>query len=93
MKRYGAEAVRFAEQIMLATGYFGTRPSEQPTVEIDHMTLQVSYSNGIVFHFVASHNPDGICDCCLQRITLDANPIYDGSCYKYSSVNGVLQTT
>lgn len=39
MKRYGAEAVRFAEQIMLATGYFGTRPSEQPTVEIDHMTL------------------------------------------------------
>lgn len=93
MKRYGAEAVRFAEQVMLATGYFDTRPSEQPTVGINHTVLRVSYSNGIVFHFVASHSPDGICDCRLRWITLDGNPLYDGGCYRHSSVDDVLQMT
>lgn len=94
MKKYKEEAMRFAEQVMLVTGYFNTRlPSEQPKVEISHTALWFSYSNGIVFHFTANRSRDGVCDCLLQRITLDGNLIYNGCCYRHSSVYGVLQRT
>lgn len=37
MKKYRAEAMRFAGQVMLATGYFNTRlPTEQPKTEINY---------------------------------------------------------
>ncbi len=94
MKKYKTEAVRFAEQVMRATGYFNTRlPSEQPKVEINYTALRLSYSNGIVFHFVANRSRDGICDCHLQRITLDGNQIYNGCFCRYPSVVGVSQKT
>lgn len=79
MKKYRAEAVRFAGQVMLATGYFNTRlPTEQPKTEINYTELRLSYSNGIVFHFVADRSRDGVCGCYLQRITLDGKQIYNG---------------
>ena len=62
----------FAGQVMLATGYFNTRlPTEQPQTEINYTELRLSYSNGIVFYFVADRSRDGVCGCYLQRITLD----------------------
>lgn len=92
MEKYKTEAMRFAEQVMLATGYFNTRlPTEQPTVEINYTTLQLSYSNGIVFHFGSERSRDGICNCFLQRITLDGNNIYDGYFCRCSCVSGILQ--
>lgn len=46
MKKYRAEAMRFAGQVMLATGYFNTRlPTEQPKTEINYTELRLSYSN------------------------------------------------
>ena len=71
-EKYRAEAMRFAGQVMLATGYFNTRlPTEQPKTEINYTELRLSYSNGIVFYFVADRSRDGVCGCYLQRITLD----------------------
>lgn len=94
MKKYKEEAVRFAEQVMLATGYFNTLLySEQPKIEISYTALWLSYSNGIVFHFTANRSRDGVCDCLLQRITLDGNLIYNGCCCRHSSIYGVLQRT
>ena len=62
MKKYRAEAMRFAGQVMLATGYFNTRlPTEQPKTEINYTELRLSYSNGIVFYFVADRSRDGVC--------------------------------
>lgn len=71
--------MRFAGQVMLATGYFNTRlPTEQPKTEINYTELRLSYSNGIVFYFVADRSRDGVCGCYLQRITLDGKQIYNG---------------
>ena len=94
MKKYRAEAMRFAGQVMLATGYFNTRlPTEQPKTEINYTELRLSYSNGIVFYFVADRSRDGVCGCYLQRITLDGKQIYNGCFSRYSSVDDVLQKT
>ena len=42
MKKYRAEAMRFAGQVMLATGYFNTRlPTEQPKTEINYTGIAI----------------------------------------------------
>ncbi len=54
MERYRTEAVRFAKQVMLATGYFNTHfPTEKPQTAINYTSLRLSYSNDIEFHFVS----------------------------------------
>ena len=61
MEKYRTEAVRFAEQVMLATGYFNTHlPTEKPQAAINYTSLRLSYSNDIEFHFVADRSPDGM---------------------------------
>lgn len=92
MKKYQTEAIRFAEQVMLATGYFNSRmPSEKPQSEINYTSLTLSYSNGIKFTFVSERSRDGIDDCYLQLITLDGRQIYNGCFRRYASVAAILQ--
>ncbi len=92
MKKYRAEAVRFAEQVMLALGYFNSRlPSESPEAEINYTTLTLSYSNGIRLTFVSGRSRDGIDNCYLQLITLDGRQIYNGCYRRCPSVIGILQ--
>ena len=92
MKKYQTEAIRFAEQVMLATGYFNSRmPSEKPHSEINYTSLTLSYSNGIKFTFVSERSCGGIDNCYLQLITLDGRQIYNGCFRKYSSVTAILQ--
>lgn len=92
MEKYRKEAVRFAEQVMLATGYFNTHlPTEKPQTAINYTSLRLSYSNGVEFHFVADRCHDGIDNCYLQQITLDGKQIYNGCFRGCSCVVGVLQ--
>lgn len=94
MEKYRKEAVRFAEQVMLATGYFNTHlPTEKPQAAINYTSLRLSYSNDIEFHFVADRSPDGIDNCYLQRITLGGKQIYNGCFHRHACVDGVLQMT
>ena len=94
MEKYRTEAVRFAEQVMLATGYFNTHlPTEKPQAAINYTSLRLSYSNDIEFHFVADRSPDGIDNCYLQRITLGGKQIYNGCFHRHACVDGVLQMT
>lgn len=94
MEKYRTEAVRFAEQVMLATGYFNTSlPPEKPQTAINYTSLRLSYSNNIVFHFVADRSHDGVCNCYLQRITLNGKQIYNGCFRKHSCVDEILQMT
>lgn len=91
MKMYQTEAIRFAGQVMLATGYFNSRlPSEKPQSEINYTSLTLSYSNGIKFTFVSERSRDGIDNCYLQLITLDGRQIYNGCFRKYASVAAIL---
>lgn len=92
MRKYRTEAVRFAEQVMLALGYFNSQlPSEEPLSEINHTSLTLSYSNGIEFTFVSERSRDGIDNCYLQLITLDGRQIYNGCFRKFASVAAILQ--
>lgn len=92
MKKYQTEAIRFAGQVMLATGYFNSRmPSEKPQSEINYTSLTLSYSNGIKFTFVSERSRDGIDNCYLQLITLDGRQIYNGCFRRYASVVAILQ--
>lgn len=94
MEKYRTEAVRFAEQVMLATGYFNTRlQTEKPQIAINYTSLRLSYSNGIEFHFVSDRSHDGICDCYLQRITFGGKQIYNGCFHRHVCVDGVLRMT
>lgn len=94
MEKYRTEAVRFAEQVMLATGYFNTSlPTEKPQTAINYTSLRLSYSNDIVFHFVSDRSYNGICDCYLQRITLGGKQIYNGCFHRHACVDEVLQMT
>lgn len=94
MEKYRTEAVRFAEQVMLATGYFNTSLlPEKPQTAINYTSLRLSYSNNIVFHFVADRSHDGVCNCYLQRITLNGKQIYNGCFRKHSCVDEILQMT
>ena len=48
MKKYSAEAVKFAEQLLLAAGYFnGNRPVEKPLVTVNYTSLYLTYGNSI----------------------------------------------
>lgn len=92
MKKYQAEAVRFAEQVMLATGYFNSYlPTERPQSEINYTTLTLSYSNGIRLTFVSERGSYGIVNCYLQLMTLDGRQIYNGCFRRYPSVVAILQ--
>lgn len=94
MEKYKTEAVRFAEQVMLATGYFNTcLPTEKPQTAINYTSLRLSYSNDIEFYFVSDRSHNGICDCYLQRITLGDKQIYNGCFHRHACVEGVLQMT
>ncbi len=92
--RYKAKAIPFAEQIMLATGYFNTnQPLEKPKVAINYTSLRLSYSNGIEMTFASEYGCGGICNCYLQLITLNGNQIYNGCFRRHASVEAVMQMT
>ncbi len=94
MLKYKAEAIPFAEQVMLATGYFNTnQPSEKPTVAINYTTMRLSYSNGIEMTFGSEYGRNGVCNCHLQLITLDGNQIYNGYFRRHASVEAVMLAT
>ncbi len=94
MLRYRVEAIPFAEQIMLATGYFNTnQPVEKPKVKINYTSLRLSYSNGIEMMFGSEYGRGGVCNCYLQLITLNRNQIYNGYFRRYASVEDVMLAT
>lgn len=94
MLKYKAEAMPFAEQVMLATGYFNTnQPVEKPKAKISHTSLRLSYSNGIEMLFVSEYGCGGVCNCYLQLITLNGKQIYNGCFRRHASVEAVMQAT
>lgn len=87
MKKYRTEVVRFAEQIMLAIGYFHSQfPSEKPHFEINHTSLTLTHSDGIKFTFVSERSRDGIGHYYLQLITHYGKQIYNSCFRRYPSV-------
>ncbi len=94
MHKYKAEAIPFAEQVMLATGYFNTnQPLEKPKVAINYTSMRLSYSNGIEMSFVSEYDRGGVCNCYLQLITLNGRLIYNGCFRRYTSVEAIMQET
>ena len=79
MKKYSAEAVKFAEQVLLAAGYFnGNCPVEKPSVTENYTSLYLTYTNGISITFDSERSRDGVENCRLSIIDLDGERIYNG---------------
>ena len=93
MKKYSAEAVKFAEQLLLAAGYFnGNRPVEKPSVTINYTSLYLTYGNGISITFDCERSRDGVDNCRLTVIDLDGERIYNGW-RRLGSVDEILYYT
>lgn len=79
MERYAPEAVKFAEQLLLATGYFNSNnPEERPSVSFNYTTLYLTYANGIEMTFDSSRSSDGVKDCYLSVMSMNGNRLYNG---------------
>lgn len=79
MKRFAPEAIRFAEQLLLATGYFNTNnPVKRPSVSFNYTTLYLTYDNGIEITFDSIRNCDGVEDCHLSLLSVNGNRMYNG---------------
>lgn len=93
MKRYSAEAVKFAEQLLLAAGYFnGNCPVEKPSVKVNYTSLYLTYGNGIRITFDSERSRDGVDNCRLAVIDLDGERIYNGW-RRLGSVDEILYYT
>lgn len=88
MKKYSAEAVKFAEQLLLAAGYFnGNLPVEKPSVTVNCTSLYLTYGNGINIR-----SRDGVDNCRLAVIDLNGERIYNGW-RRLGSVDEILYHT
>lgn len=93
MMKYSAEAVKFAEQLLLAAGYFnGNSPVEKPLVTVNYTSLYLTYGNGIKITFNSERSRDGVGNCHLSVIYLDGERLYNGW-RRLSSVDEVLYYT
>lgn len=93
MAKYSAEAVKFAEQFLLAAGYFnGNRPVEKPSVRKHYTSPYLTYGNGISITFDSERSHDGVDNCRLAVIDLDGERIYNGW-RRLSSVDEILYCT
>lgn len=93
MKKYSAEAVKFAEQLLLAAGYFnGNRPVEKPLVTVNYTSLYLTYGNSISITFDSERSRDGVDNCRLVVIDLDGERIYNGW-RRLGSVDEILYHT
>lgn len=79
MECYAPEAVKFAEQLLLATGYFNTnRPAECPSVSFNYTTLYLTYDSGIEMTFDSSRSRDGVDNCYLSIMSVNGSRLYNG---------------
>lgn len=79
MERFAPEAIRFAEQLLLATGYFNTNnPVKRPSVSLNYTTLYLTYDNGIEMTFDSIRNRDGVEDCRLSLLSVNGDRLYNG---------------
>lgn len=93
MKKYSAEAVKFAEQLLLAAGYFnGNIPVEKPSLTVNYTSLYLTYGNGISITFDSERSRDGVDNCRLAVIDLDGERIYNGW-RRLGSVDEILYYT
>lgn len=93
MMKYSAEAVKFAEQLLLAAGYFNaSRPVEKPSVSVSYTTLYLDYDCGIHMAFDSSRSCNGVDNCRLSVIDLNGERLYNGW-RRLSSVEEVLHYT
>lgn len=93
MIKYSVEAVKFAEQLLLAAGYFnGNSPVEKPSVRVSHTSLYLTYGNGIKITFGSEQSRDGVDNCNLSIIDLDGERVYNGW-RRLNSVDEVLHYT
>lgn len=93
MMKYSAEAMKFAEQLLLAAGYFnGNCPVEKPSVKVSHTSLYLTYGNGIKITFISEQSRDGVDNCNLSVIDIDGERIYNGW-RRLNSVDEILHYT
>lgn len=93
MVKYSAEAVQFAEQLLLAAGYFnGNCPVEKPSITVNYTSLYLTYGNGISITFDSEQSRDGVDNCRLAVIDLDGERIYNGW-RRLGSVDEILYHT
>lgn len=79
MERFAPEAIRFAEQLLLATGYFNTNnPVERPSVSFNYTSLYLTYDNGIEITFDSTRSRDGVDDCRLSLLSVNGERLYNG---------------
>ena len=91
--KYSADAVKFAEQLLLAAGYFnGSDPVEKPSVKVNYTSLYLTYANGISITFDSERNHDGVGNCHLEVIDFNGERIYNGW-RRLSSVDEILHYT
>lgn len=93
MMKYSAEAVKFAEHLLLATGYFnGNCPVEKPSVEVNYTSLHLTYGNGIRMTFDSERSRDGVDNCRLSTVDFNGERIYNGW-RRLSCVDEILHHT
>lgn len=93
MVKYSAEAVQFAEQLLLAAGYFnGNCPVEKPSITVNYTSLYLTYGNGISITFDSEQSRDGVDNCRLAVIDLAGEKIYNGW-RRLGSVDEILHHT
>lgn len=93
MVKYSAEAVKFAEQLLLAAGYFnGSNSVKKPLVKINYTSLYLTYANGISITFDSERSRDGVDNCRLSIIDFNGERIYNGW-RRLNSVDEILYYT